>query len=61
MKEIVRTRYKMAMGASIVVSLIGLIATFKSLEGVAITALGILGGVVTYYTKKETERPSNKS
>lgn len=60
MKELIRTRYKMAMGASIVVSFIGIVATFKSLEGIAITALGILGGIVTYYTKKETERPSNK-
>ena len=60
MKEITRTRFKLSMGASAVVSFIGILATFKALEGIAITALGILGGVVTYYNKKESDSPSIK-
>ena len=60
MKVTQRTRFKVATGAAAVVSFVAIVATFKALEGVAMTALGILGGIVTYYTKKETESPSVK-
>ncbi len=50
----------MAFGAAIVVSFIGITAVFTKQAQVAIMAIGVLGGIITWYTHTETKNPSVK-
>lgn len=57
-RSVQRTRFKLALFASLVISFMGISSVYLGMEGVAISAITILGGLVSYYSKKETERPS---
>lgn len=60
MKEIKQTRFKLAFIATIATIAITFFAIGKSMEGVAMAGIGSLAAVITYYSKKETEKPSKR-
>ena len=60
MKDIKQTRFKLAFIATLATITLTFFAVSKNMEGVAVTGLGVLGAVITYYSKKETESPSKR-
>ena len=58
MKRVQQTRFKLAFISTLATIGITFFSVQKNMEGVAITGIGALAAVITYYNKKETEKPS---
>ena len=43
-----------------ILSIMGIISLFKGMDAVAVTVATALAGIVGYYTKQETDRPSGE-
>ena len=58
MKKFNSKRFTLVALSFIILSLIGIIGVFKGMEGTAASRVSVLGALVGWYTKNETDRPS---
>jgi hypothetical protein len=58
MKHVSQTRFKLAFISTVATIGITFFSVQQGMEGVAVTGLGSLAAIITYYSKKETENPS---
>lgn len=58
MKKLTSKRFILTVYITTVLAAMGLISLGKEMQGVATAVIGVLGGVIGWYVKKESDTPS---